>query len=175
MKRDYYPNKLGVYFPYVNNTFGLFNETEVDLFFTFLNKMHPALRFTLDKEMDHKHFLDVLVGRTPSHYVITIYQKPTFTSLYTRKDSFGLTKQKINLIKTLTHRALMICSESTLDAEIKFISTTLCNNSFPLNVVQTIITNKITEFNKIKQAPVQKCPGYLGLPWLGGISQRFAK
>ena len=69
----------------------------------------------------------------------------------------------------------MICSESTLDAEIKFISMILCNNSLPLNVVQTVITNKITEFNKIKQASVQKYPVYLCLLWLGRISDRFAK
>ena len=51
----------------------------------------------------------------------------------------------------------MIYSECTLDAEIKLISETLCNNSFPLSVVQTDITNKITEFNKIKLSSVQKC------------------
>ena len=69
----------------------------------------------------------------------------------------------------------MICSESALDSEIKFISETLFNNSFPLSVVQTVIADKITEFNQIKQASVQKCPAYLCLPWLGGISDRFAK
>ena len=67
-------------------------------------------------------------------------------------DSFHLTKQRINLIKILTHRVLMTCSESTLDTEIKFISTILYNNGFPLNVVQTVINNKITDFDKIKLA-----------------------
>ena len=38
------PNKLVVYFCYVDNTFCLFNnETEVELFFNSLNKIHPAL------------------------------------------------------------------------------------------------------------------------------------
>ena len=44
----------------------------------------------------------------------------------------------------------MICSESTLDSEIKFISEILANNGFPLSVIQIVIANKITEFNKIK-------------------------
>ena len=45
------PNKLVVYFCYVDDTFCLFNnETEVVLFVNFLNKIHPALKFTLDKE-----------------------------------------------------------------------------------------------------------------------------
>ena len=45
----------------------------------------------------------------------------------------------------------------------------------PLNVVLTVITNKMTDFNKIKHALVQKCPVYLQHLWLGGISERFAK
>ena len=48
----------------------------------------------------------------------------------------------------------MIIFESTINAEIKFIFETLCNNGFQLNVVQIVITNKITEFNQIKQESV---------------------
>ena len=33
---------------------------------------------------------------------------------------------------------------------------TLCKNGFPLNIAQTVIIHKITEFNKIKHGPVQK-------------------
>ena len=69
----------------------------------------------------------------------------------------------------------MICSNSTLDAENKLIATTLRDKSFPLNVVQTVITNEITEFNKIKQLPLQKTHVYLWISRLGGISERFAK
>ena len=84
-------------------------------------------------------------------------------------------KLKINLIKTLTHRALTVCSESTFESEIKFVSKTLCNYNFLLSVVQTIIGNRITEFIKIKQVSVQKYPVYLCLLRLGGIRERFAK
>ena len=69
----------------------------------------------------------------------------------------------------------MICFESSPDTEIKFISETLCNNDFPLNVVQTVITNKKTEFYEIKQESVQKCTVYLLLLCLSGISERFGK
>ena len=44
----------------------------------------------------------------------------------------------------------------------------------PSIVVQTVITNKITKFNKIKQVLVEKCPFYLCLLWLGGINEEFA-
>ena len=44
-----------------------------------------------------------------------------------------------------------------------------------MNVVQTVINNKIIDFNEIKQASVQSYAVYLRLPRLGGISDRFAK
>ena len=59
----------------------------------------------------------------------------------------------------------MICSESTIDVEIKFLR--LIATSFQLSVVQTVITNRITKFNKIKQASVQKCLFiYIFLGWV---------
>ena len=69
----------------------------------------------------------------------------------------------------------MICSESKLDAEVKFISTILCNISFTLNTVQRGITNKIIHFNKIKQAALQKGLVYLSISRLDGISERFSQ
>ena len=48
------PNKPIVYFHYIDITFCPFNnETEVDLFLNSLNKIHPALKFTLNKETDY--------------------------------------------------------------------------------------------------------------------------
>ena len=77
-------------------------------------------------------------------------------------------------IKTLTHRALMICSESKLDDEVEFITVTLCKNGFPEDIVRSVIRDKISDFNKIKPDSVQRCPVYLRLSWLGDISDRFA-
>ena len=51
---------------------------------------------------------------------------------------------------------------------------TFCDNDFPLDAVQPVIRNRITVFNKIKQASVPRCPVYYHLHWLGGISDRFA-
>ena len=110
---------------------------------------------------------------------IYIYRHPIQTVLLYHNTSVWLVTldtrnwNRNAAIKTLIHRALMICFDSTLDAEIKYTSLTLCNNGFPLNV-QTIITNSITEFNKIKQASVQKCQVCIHFPWLGWIRKRLA-
>ena len=83
-------------------------------------------------------------------------------------------KRKINLIKTLTHRALMICSESKLDDEVEFNIRAFCNNGFPEDIVRSIIRDKISDFSKITPDSVQRCPVYLRLPWLGDVCDRFA-
>ena len=73
-------NKPEVYFRYVDDTFCLFNgETGADSFFTSLYNIHPALKFTLDRETNFMLLLlDVLVCRTPC-YLTSIHHKPTFT------------------------------------------------------------------------------------------------
>lgn len=152
------------------------HESEVDHFFSLLNGVHPALKFTVDKEVNGSlPFLDVLVHRTPSLFITSVYSKSTFTGLYTRWNSFCPKRQKINLIRTLTHRALMICSDNTLKDEISCLTGIFVNNGYPLDVVQSVIRDKTARFNKIKPATVGKCPVYLRLPWLGRISESFAK
>ena len=58
----------------------------------------------------------------------TLWDNCTFTGLYIRWDSFCPKKQKINIIKTLTHRELMIYYESQLNDEVEIISGTLWDN-----------------------------------------------
>ena len=102
-----------VYFRYGDDTFCAFkSEIELGEFFLHLNNMHPALRFTLEKENNSTlPFLDVSVCKETSAFLTTVYRKPTFNGLYIRWDSFCPKKWMIILIKTLTHRALMMCSE----------------------------------------------------------------
>ena len=80
------PNQQEVYFRYIDDTFCHFNsDTDVNLFFTSLNNIEPAIRYTLDRENNFTlPFLDVLFCRNPYCYVPSIYRKPTFTNLYSR-------------------------------------------------------------------------------------------
>ena len=129
-----------VFFRHVDDTFCVFGiETEAVEFFSHLNCMHPALRFTIEKENKSiLPFLDILGCKETSAFLTTVHRKPTFTGLYIRWDSFCPKKRKINLIKTLTHWVLMICSK--LGDEVEF---------------------------EIKPDSVQRCPVYQRLPWLG--------
>ena len=126
--------------------------------------MNPVLRFTLEENNSTLPFIDVLVCKETSAFLMTVYRKPIFTGLYIRWDSICPKKWKINLIKTLTHRAIMVCSESM----------TLCNNGLLEDIVRSVIRDKISDFSKIRPDSVQRCPVYFRLPWLCDISDRFA-
>ena len=80
-----------------------------------LNLLHPALKFTIEKEQNNSlHFLDVLIEKEGTGFLTSIYRKPRFTGQYIRWNSFSRRTRKISLIKTLVHRALMICSKTKL-------------------------------------------------------------
>ena len=71
---------------YVDDTFCLFHsENDALLFFHYINSRHPNIRFTMEKEADHRiPFSDVLIDNNCSHAPITsVYRKKTFTGLLT--------------------------------------------------------------------------------------------
>ena len=76
--------KPTIYFRYVDDTFAIFKqEGDVDNFLVTLNCLHPALKFTFEKEQDGKlPFLDIIVERTELGFETSIYRKPTFSGQY---------------------------------------------------------------------------------------------
>ena len=82
---------------FVDDTFPVFVKRERALkFFRELNDLHPALKFTMEEEIERKlPFMDVLVERCDEKLVRSVYCKPTFTGQYVRWDSFAPTDQKI--------------------------------------------------------------------------------
>ena len=105
-----------MYNRFVEDTFAIFNNKEESHdFFRELNQLHSALKFTVDSEIDNQlPFMDVGVRRQDGKFRRSVYRKPTFTGLYTRWESLGPTSQKIALIRSLTSRAINICSDTAL-------------------------------------------------------------
>ena len=118
-------------------------------------------------------FLDVLVEKNDHEFVTSIYRKPTFTGQYICWNSFCIMKWKSNLISTLVHRALVICSKSTLQNELSNIRSILINNGYSETVINAVITKKINQFYRPTQFGPKKCPVYLHLSWLGNVSMRY--
>ena len=143
-----------------------------------MNSLHPCLTFTCDVETDGSlPFLDVLVRKQGERFLTTVYRKPSFTGEYIRWNSFCDTRRKINLIKTLTHRALKICSKEMLEPEVKKIIDIFRENGYPDRLVATTIKRKVEDFQQhqvVKEGP-HKCPVYIRLPYIGKVTELYKK
>ena len=152
------------------------NEKDADLFLSQLNSMHSSLKFAVEKESNHRlPFLDVFVHKTSTAFLTSVYRKSTFSGLYTRQDSFCPQQRKINLIKTLVYRTLMISSKCFLGDEIKFIKSTLSTNGYPLSVLDGVVNDVMIKFDRASRYAVNKCPVHLRLLYIVSRSERFAK
>ena len=177
-----------LYKRYVDDTFSAFSsERKANEFFELLNGMHDDLTFTMEREKDGLlPFLDVAITRTDTSLSRGVYRKPTFSGLYTRWDSFCDTRHKRNLIKSLTSRALRICTPDTIDKELATLLKIFEDNGYPLRIVKHE-TNKTID--KFKQTPPAKPPESdeleskaskprtvtLTLPWKGRASGGFRR
>ena len=164
--------KPTIYFRYVDDIFK--HDGDIDDFLVTLNRLHPALKSTFEKEHDGKlSFLDILVERTELGFETSVYRKPTFYGQYIRWESFSPRKRKTNLIATLVHRALMICTKNKLKQEIDFIKKMLLDYGYPEDIVLKHISKNIAQFSAAKPFGPEKCPVYLRAPWIGSASQQL--
>ena len=73
--------------------------------------MHDNLQFTMEKQINDKlPFLDMLVHCDDSKISLSIFRKPSNTSLGISFFSFLPFVYKLNAIKTLVHRAYHLTS-----------------------------------------------------------------
>ena len=180
----YYESKLfqttskpKMYYRYMDDTLVVFsNENKCDLYLDSLNSLHPSIRFAFENESNLAlQFLDVFAEKSPSKIITSIYRKPTFTSQYLRWRSFSSRNRKTNLILTLTHRALAICSPERLSSELDKIKFILLSNGYLEHVIKSFMAMKMKQFYALPKFGPKKCPVYLHLPWLGSVSTRFEK
>ena len=166
-----------IYLRYVDNTFVCFSSrSEALKFFHKLIDLHPSLSFTMEEENSNKlPFLDVLVERSESVFLTSIYRKPPFTWLYLSWDAFAPKSRKLSLIKCLSFRALNICSDSKIEGELKLIRELFLNNGYSEEVIDDNINSSVTKFkNKNKIFGSSKCPVYFRLLCIDPDSQSFA-
>ena len=166
---------------FVDDTFAIFNDEDESLdFFGLLNNVHPDLRFTVEGEVsDRLPFMDVLVRRDDQAFTRSVYRKPTYTGLLTRWDSFAPPGQKIGLIKSLTFRALRICSKGMLEQELAFLRTIFVKNGYPTHVIDKFVKETVAKHSQENVSVGSDDPDVrwvvLRLPWLGNASNRLKK
>ena len=115
----------------------------------------------MNEENDNKlPFLDVLVERRSFIFITCIYRKPTFIGLDLSRDAFAPKFRKVNLNKCLTLRALKICLDNKIKANLnklniyfwvigilrKSLSTSLTKLSISLGITSSHLVLLNTQF-----------------------------
>ena len=90
-------------------------------------------------------------------------------------NSFAPTQRKVNLVHTLTLRALSICSPCRLDNEFKTIKSILSQNGYPEDIIDANIARRTKIFKSERQHGPKLCPVYATLPWIGEKSIQFQR
>ena len=161
---------------YVDDTFALFACKEDSM--VFLNELNAlsSLEFTMEEENENQlPFLDVMIKRHSERFTTTVYRKPTFSGTYQKWNSFSPKSRKINLLGLIVHRALNICSTSTLSDELAKIKTIFRNSGYPSYIVERTVKNKLANSAKSSIFGPSKDPVYICLPYKGIASERIAQ
>jgi hypothetical protein len=167
-----------MYYRYVDDCFILFKSKEEGMkMFADFNQLHKAISFTMEAEQNGSlPFLDVMVSRKDACFITSLYRKKTFSGQYVNYLSHCSRKRKINLVKTLCNRAMMICSDSTLDEELNKIKTILLNNGYPESLIE-----RNFKFHQEKMAnakpdePTDRSVVAIKLPYVGMASTALEK
>ena len=121
--------------------------------------LQPSLKFTNEIETNNSLlFLDVLVTKSNNKFITSVYQKSTFTGQYIHWNCFGPKQRKTNLIDTLTHRVLKICSKSTLKHELDNIRSILVQNGYSEFLIDLRISKKLLRFQQSTKEGPKKMP-----------------
>ena len=110
---EYNLNKSNFFLRYVDDILATFGkEQDSSNFPNFLNKRHPNIKFTMEKQINHSiAFLDIFTsGIDNLNLMLQTYHKSTYTGLLLNFKFFTSFSYEISLIKCLIDRSFKICN-----------------------------------------------------------------
>ena len=127
---EYNLNRPKIYLRYVDNFLNAFDKEQDSL--NFLNKRHPNIKFTTEKQINHSiAFPDVFIsGINNQNLTLQTYQKFTYTGLLLNFKSFASFSYKISLNKGLVDRSFKVCNNwNSFHNDIEGIKSNLIKNA----------------------------------------------
>ena len=108
---EYNFNKPKSYLRYIDHILAAFDKEQDSFFFKFLNRRHPNIKFTIEKQINHSiAFLAVFIsGINNQNLTLRRYHKLTCPGLLLNFKSFTSFSCKISLIKYFINRSFKIC------------------------------------------------------------------
>ena len=140
---EYNLNKPKFYLRYVDGILAACDNEQYSLNFqNFLNKRHPNIKFTIEKQIKHSiAFLDVFTSIVNNqNLALQTYHKSTYTGLLLNFKCFTSFSYKISLIKCLIERSFKICNNcSSFHNDIENIKSNLIKNAYPPFLTDKVI------------------------------------
>ena len=126
---------------YVDDCFALFNNlTDAVTFLSFLNSMHPSIKFTLERGDICMPFLDVNIKIDCDSFVTSVYRKPTHTGVFLNFLSVAPISWKRGVIYCLLYRAKLICSNLSLfNDEVCNLRKMFIANAYPVSFFDNVL------------------------------------
>jgi hypothetical protein len=171
-----------VYYRYVDDIFAIATKSEIIEVLNVFNGYHQRLKFTHEIETNSSiHFLDTTVIKVEGILLTNWYRKPTFSGRYLYFYSSHPFKYKINTIKGLVDRAVLLSDDRFHDNNIKIITDILVNNCFPKPFIDSHICKRIKTLKFRKDCTHNTDMGYkkfdtssvLPLPYIKNLSENL--
>ena len=151
---------------------------EADKFKDILNKQHPKIQYTIEREDKDKvlNFLDVKIkNNKQGKYEFSIHRKKAITNIQVKKHSSHDPNIQTGIIKGFVNRALTICSEIHIEEELKFLIDMFIENGYESSEVERIITQVRNKRRPNIEIPTQPDKKTITLPWIPGVSPKLRK
>ena len=140
---EYNLNKPRFYLRYVDDILVVFDKEQDSFnYLNFLNKRHPNIKFTIEKQISHSiAFLDVFIsGINNQNLTLQTYHKSTYTGLPLNFQNFASFSYKISLITCLTDRSFKISNNwDSFHNDIENIKYNLITNIYPPFLINKVI------------------------------------
>jgi len=167
---------------FVDDTFSIIKRTHLQIFFDYINSLHPKTQFTIAEANDGSiPFLDTLLKRNDDGSIsVLVYRKPTHTDQYLNFNSNHQTSTKDAVISALFRRARDIVSDvNDLKKENDRIVKVLSENDYDKKSIfkvkrkiQSARTNNITVSDNAADTEPTK---FLSLPYIPGTSESLRR
>lgn len=162
------------WYRYVDDTFVLIHEYDVEDFTKHINSLDPNINFTIEPEQHGKlPFLDTCIHVNDDGSTrVTIYRKPTHTDQYLNFASNHHLQHKRSVVRTLTDRVeRLVTTDEDKQQELDHVNSALRANGYTPWIMKAPRPKK--KPNK-ESAGMQRPNTNIPLPYVQGVSEKLS-
>ncbi|BHF57925.1 hypothetical protein SprV_0100087200 [Sparganum proliferum] len=162
---------------YVDDTFVVIKNCEVERLHQSLNGVFPAIQFTREEALgDILPFLDVSVQRlSDGNLATSVHRKDSSAEIILNYGSNHPAAHKKSCVRTLFHRAFRYCSSQyLLKRELAYLYQLFRSNGYPISFVKNCLRRQRQPQDQSSSGEVAQRK-YYSLPYMRGISEAMAR